>query len=105
MVWYLSDLPGIGDALNELIISIKTGRNAIVVVLPFLFRDFSVDIFISESSEELVEDIILGHLTRLEFGVGFDVIACSFEVINGDGVGSVNIKLVPSSINYCLSLL
>ena len=75
-----------------------------VVVIPLLYGDDSIAVYIAETGQELHENLLGCHLAALDLGVGASVINDA-KVSRGDLTVAIAVKLGETPIDNLLSCL
>jgi hypothetical protein len=97
------ELPGGLHELDEVLVVVNRGADSGVVLVPLVFLDLAVSVFVAEVGEELDEDLVLGHLAALHLGVHGAVVDAS-EVGGGDLTVAVAVELEEGLVDHSLSL-
>ena len=97
-----SELPGVAHERHEVVVVIDVGRYCGVVVVPLLTSDNAVAVFVTEAREELHEDLLVSHLSALNFGVLAAVIDDS-QVGGGNGAAAIRVEFCEGLIDDLLA--
>src|SRR6056300_546891 len=97
-----SNVPGVAHHELEVVILVNGSTDICVVLLELLDSDLAVSLLGVPLSHELVQDVVLGHLTGLVLGVESDIVVDQ-KVVNFDNAVASLVQLLESQVNKALS--